>query len=238
MTRRIFTLLVSLAATISVIYAQCPRDEIWYTTTDGKIVNISSATFSKVKSNTYSNGKGVIKFTHELYVIGEYYIMGDDTTEIILTDLENLETITIPDNVGFCISASMMFPPNPFKGCPNLKHIDWELASEDGKYVIDDETCSLVTVAPAGLKSLTIPDGVERIGDDAFDCCKDLISIKIPSSVEGVSNDDFKDCINLQEFSGKFASSDGRCLIRGDKLIKFAPAGLTSYTVPDNVTTI
>lgn len=239
MTRRIFTLLASLAATISVIYAQCPRDEIWYTTTDGKIVNISSAKFSKVKSNTYSNGKGVIKFTHDLYVIGEYYILGDNATEIILTDLENLETITIPDNVGFCISAWMPCPPNPFKGCPNLKHIDWMFASEDGKYVIDDETCSLVTVAPAaGLKSLTIPDEAERIDADAFDCCKDLICIKIPSSVGYVSNVDFKDCINLQEFSGKFASSDGRCLIEDDKLIKFAPAGLTSYTVPDNVTTI
>ena len=235
MTRRIFTLFVSLVATISVIYAQCPSDEIWYTTTDGKIVDISPAKFRSVKSNTYSNGKGVIKFTSDLYAIDKAYIMGDDVTQIILTDLENLETITIPDDAGIIISAWNLFPTNPFKGCPNLKHIYWVYASEDGKYVID-ETPRLVTVAPAaGLKSFTIPDEIEGIADDAFDCCKDLISIKIPSSVESVRGVDFKDCINLQKFSGKFASSDGRCLIQNGELIKFAPAGLTSYTIPNGV---
>ncbi|MBO5716730.1 MAG: leucine-rich repeat protein [Alistipes sp.] len=236
MTRRIFTLFVSLVATISVIYAQCPSDEIWYTTTDGKIVDISPAKFRSVKSNTYSNGKGVIKFTSELYAIGEAYIMGDNVTQIILTDLENLETITIPDDAGFATSAWNPVPTNPFKGCPNLKHIYWVLASEDGKYVIDDMSGGLVTVAPAaGLKSFTIPDEVGSIAGDAFDCCKDLISIKIPSSVEYVRGVDFKDCINLQKFSGKFASSDGRCLIQDGELIKFAPAGLTSYTIPNGV---
>lgn len=235
MTRRIFTLFVSLVATISVIYAQCPSDEIWYTTTDGKIVDISPAKFRSVKSNTYSNGKGVIKFTSDLYAIGEAYIMGDNVTQIILTDLENLETITIPDDAGIIISAWNLFPTNPFKGCPNLKHIYWVYASEDGKCVID-ETPRLLTVAPAaGLKSFTIPDEIEGIADDAFDCCKDLISIKIPSSVEHVRGVDFKDCINLQKFSGKFASSDGRCLIDDGELIKFAPAGLTSYTIPNSV---
>ena len=238
MTRRIFTLFVSLVATISVIYAQCPSDEIWYTTTDGKIVNISPAKFHHVKTNIYSNGKGVIKFFSDVYAIGKAYIMGDNVTQIILTDLENLETITIPDDAGIIISAWNLFPTNPFKGCPNLKHIYWVYASEDGKCVID-EMLHLLTVAPAaGLQSFTIPDEIESIADDAFDCCKDLISIKIPSSVVSVSNVDFKDCINLQKFSGKFASSDGRCLIQDGELIAFAPAGLTSYTIPNNVTTI
>lgn len=234
MIRRIFTLFVSLVATITTIFAQCPSNEIWYTTTDGKIVNISSTKFRSVKSNTYSNGKGVIKFVYDLNFIGEYYIMGDNVTQIILTDLENLETITIPSDaeLGYNI-----FPTNPFKGCPNLKHIDWEWASEDGTYIECD--CSLITVAPAaGLKSFTIPDEVARIDNNAFDCCKDLISIKIPSSVETVRGVEFKGCINLQKFSGKFASGDGRCLIDDGELIAFAPAGLTSYTIPNNVTVI
>ncbi|MBQ3173549.1 MAG: leucine-rich repeat domain-containing protein, partial [Alistipes sp.] len=43
---------------------------------------------------------------------------------------------------------------------------------------------------------------------------------------------------SLTSFYGKFASEDNRCLIVDGKLIAFAPAGLTEYTIPDSVTTI
>lgn len=39
-------------------------------------------------------------------------------------------------------------------------------------------------------------------------------------------------------FSGKYASDDGKCLIKGGTLIAFAPADIMSYTIPDLVTTI
>ena len=48
----------------------------------------------------------------------------------------------------------------------------------------------------------------------------------------------FPVCSSLQEFNGKFASEDGRCLIIDGVLNSFAPAGLTEYTIPNSVTTI
>ena len=43
----------------------------------------------------------------------------------------------------------------------------------------------------------------------------------------------------MASFYGKFASADNRCLVIDDGgLISFAPAGLTTYTIPDSVTSI
>jgi hypothetical protein len=47
-----------------------------------------------------------------------------------------------------------------------------------------------------------------------------------------------RNCQNLTAIYGKFASSDNRCLIVDGTLNSFAPSGLTSYTIPSEVTTI
>ena len=76
------------------------------------------------------------------------------------------------------------------------------------------------------------------IGEGAFNRCSSLTTITIPDSVTVIGYDVFTACSSLQEFSGKFASEDGRCLIINGELNSFAPAGLTSYTIPDSVTWI
>ncbi|MBR5131736.1 MAG: leucine-rich repeat domain-containing protein [Alistipes sp.] len=67
---------------------------------------------------------------------------------------------------------------------------------------------------------------------------KDLTEYTIPESVTSIRKGAFKGCGNLKSFKGKFASEDGRCLIKDGELIAFAPAGLTSYTIPNSVTSI
>ncbi len=88
------------------------------------------------------------------------------------------------------------------------------------------------------LTSVTIGDSVTTIEVYAFLNCTSLTSVTIPDSGTTIGEGAFKDCYSLQEFNGKFASDDGRCLIVNGTLISFAPVGLTEYTIPDSVTRI
>ena len=45
----------------------------------------------------------------------------------------------------------------------------------------------------------------------------------------------FKNCPSLKSFYGKYASDDNRCLIFDGVLQFFAPAGLTTYHIPNSV---
>lgn len=90
----------------------------------------------------------------------------------------------------------------------------------------------------SNLTSITIPEGVTSIGYGAFFTCYSLTSITIPESVTSIGYSPFRACRRLAEFNGKFASTDHRCLIVDDALIAFAPSGLTSYIIPDGVSSI
>ena len=90
-----------------------------------------------------------------------------------------------------------------------------------------------------GLTEFTIPDSVTEIGSSAFYWCTSLTSVTIGDSVTVESVvDAFRACWSLQEFKGKFASEDGRCLIDDGIHYYVAPGGLNEYTIPDSVTTI
>ena len=90
----------------------------------------------------------------------------------------------------------------------------------------------------SSLTSVTIPDSVTKIGYEAFYNCSSLTSVTIGDSVTTIGYKAFHGCYSLQEFNGKFASEDGRCLIIDGTLNSFAPAGLTEYAIPDSVTEI
>ena len=85
---------------------------------------------------------------------------------------------------------------------------------------------------------LTIGDNITRIGDSVFEGCSSLTSVTIGNSVTSIGNLAFYSCSSLQAFYGKYASSDNRCLVVDGVLDTFAPSGLTSYTIPDCVTSI
>lgn len=84
------------------------------------------------------------------------------------------------------------------------------------------------------LLSVTLPDGLECIGDMAF-AATSITEIVIPQTVTAIKDFAFMDCNHLSKFSGKFASEDGRCLVVGDELRSIATAGLISYTIPEGV---
>ena len=188
---------------------------IFYTSTDGKIVtpyktNVFGA---NIISNTYEDGRGVIIFRDDVTSIGgsAFY------------NCTSLTSITIPDSVTSIGEWA-------FRNCTSLTSV-----------TIPDNVTSIGEWAfweCTSLKSITIPDSVTSIGNYAFRYCTSLTSVTIGNSVTSIGREAFNNCDLLTAFYGKFASSDNRCLIVDGVLNSFAPAGLTSYTIPNSVTSI
>ena len=191
------------------------NNEIWYTSSDGKILIPSNADAfgATIVSNEYKNGMGVITFDGNITTIGFYAFYNS-----------NLESITIPESIISIGEAAFAF-------CSNLKGI-----------TIPDGITSIEFMAffrCSNLKNITIPESVTSIGDLAFANCKSIESITIPQNVTTISEGTFHGCQSLAAFYGKFASSDNLCLIVNGVLNAFAPvANTTSYTIPDGVTSI
>ncbi len=106
---------------------------------------------------------------------------------------------------------------------------------------IPESVTSITTGAFANcssLKSFTIPNSVTSIGTEAF-YNTGITSITIPESVNSFGYRVFQNSSHIEKFEGKFATSDGCCLIVDGKLISFAVAcDVTEYTIPDTVTSI
>ena len=191
-----------------------PNDEIWYTSSDGNVVtpHATNAFGANIISNTYENGKGVIKFDAPITSIGYNAFYKSPLT-----------SVTVPDGVT-------SIGQNAFYECTSLTSI-----------IIPDSVTSIVDYAfseCSSLASIAIPDGVTSIGYLAFVGCSSLQSIKIPDSVTRIRDGAFARCSNLQAFYGKYASEDNRCLVIDGVLHSFAPADLASYAIPDSATSI
>ena len=88
-----------------------------------------------------------------------------------------------------------------FYGCTGLLSIEAEntnpsYASEDG--ILFDKEKNTLIFCPAGKAgSLTIPNGVTKIGNYAFSECAGLVSISIPNSVTHIGYSAFYGCTGL-----------------------------------------
>ena len=89
-----------------------------------------------------------------------------------------------------------------------------------------------------GIGIIVFDAPITTIGFSAFKGCSSLTSVTIGKGVTSIRGDAFSGCSSLTSFYGKFASGDNRCLIVDGVLNFFAPANLTSYTIPDSVTSI
>ena len=155
-----------------------PNDEIWYTSSDGNIVtpyNNTSA-LPTIVSNTYVDGKGIIKFETDVTSIGYRAFF----------NCSGLTSIIIPNSVTSIKTSALT-------GCSGLTSVS-----------IPNSVTSIETSAfngCSGLTSVIIPNSVTSIGNYAFKACSGLTSVIIPNSVTSIGNYAFKDCSGLTSIS-------------------------------------
>ena len=135
------------------------NNEIWYTSSDGNIViPYNTSALPTIVSNTYKDGKGVIKCDSDITSIGETaFAYCNSLTSVMIPN-----SVTSIGNDAFtrCSSLSSVIIPNSVKSL--------------GKWAF--YYCS-------GLTSVTIGNSVTRIGDFAFTGCNGLTSISYTGTI-------------------------------------------------------
>lgn len=140
-----------------------PDNEIWYTTTDGQV--IESTFLSDVLSNVYENGKGRMVFRESLTTIPMYCFSGQT----------RLETMSLPESVTTIGTIA-------FAQCENLASIDMP-----GVVTIGPDAFEF-----SGLTgTLILPDSLEDIDQFAFSYCSKLDIIIIPEKVKRIGEGAF-----------------------------------------------
>lgn len=138
-------------------------------------------------------------------------------------------------------------PLQCFKGCTSLTSVTLPNSFER----IGSE-CFYDCIS---LPGITLNEGMKYIGNYAFFGCRSISSITIPSTFAGIGYFAFSNCSSLQSFYGNFSSADNRLLIANGQIkdlagggapgdaeyipantaLFFAPAGLTSYNLPNGI---
>lgn len=168
---------------------------------------------------------------------------GDDSSDEVKDDFT--AEIVIPTNeLWYTSTDGEIIEPSQYAEYAGYgENFDVDIISntyENGKGVItfDGDVTTINDYAFKSnyrLKSVVIPNKVTRIGDEAFGECDYLESVAIPYSVEEIGADAFLWPVSLKEFRGKYASADGRCLIKDDTIIAYAYGSGVNFTIPRGV---
>lgn len=176
-----------------------PDNEIWYTSTDGKIVEPDLSVGKPaltLLSNTYENGKGVLVFEEDLVTIP----FG------LFSFCKTLESVVFPEGViavnnavfEYCeYLVSVRFPSTVtqlggwlFHDCFNLESVN----IPEGVTKIEEAMFAQCYKLP----SVSLPDGLTEIGHSAFCNCWAFESIRIPATVTSLGEGAFAECRGLK----------------------------------------
>ena len=189
-----------------------PYNEIWYTSTTGAVVHpISTNGFgANLISNTYEDGKGILKFDGIVTAIGAYAYNSDYDPN------RTLESVTMPLSVTSIGELA-------FRYCTELKDINLH----DGITHIG-ERAFIYT----GLTEITIPKGLTELSKQVFDSTP-IKSIVIPDNIKIIRERAFDLCDNLETI----VIGDGVTDIELCAFETWRPATV-SVTLGKNVTTM
>lgn len=195
-----------------------PADELWYTTNDGQVIEDDA--FSEVitvASNTYSDGKGIIKFSDTLLGIPDFAFVAYDeeweiTQNLRLTSLQMSDSVTEIGGEAFdqCVALSSITLSS---GLTQIKTTAFS-------------SCH-------ALSSITIPDSVTTIGDYAFNDCQALSSVTLGSGVTTIGESAFQDCFALSTINYNGTTSQWSQISLGEHWNDLAPATVVHCTDGD-----
>lgn len=221
----------------AVVECDVPHNELWYTTThnDTTCPYFHPSLEHSIVSNTYGSEGGVMRFEGDITTIGYMLFFSNHT----------LSSITMPCSVTSIGESA-------FDTCALLSEVNLsaniEYIGKDAFYgckfsefAVPDKVTTIEPYTFGACKNLvtiTLPEGLKKISQFAFTRCIALKSISIPHGVEDIESGAFVDCRSLEKFESRYATADGRCLIKDNTIIAFAPSGLTEYAIENGVTTI
>ena len=180
--------------------------------------------------------------------------IGNSVTSIgymAFNSCRSLTSVTIPSSVVYISSGA-------FNYCSNLSSIN--VASGNTHYssidgVLYNYVQDTLIQCPCAKTSITIPNSVTSIGEEAFCGCTGLTSITIPTSVTSIGDYAFCGCTGLTSITiptsvtsiGDYAFSNCTGLTSIDipnsitsivNRMFYGCTGLTSITIPNNITSI
>lgn len=201
--------------------------ELVYESTDGKVVTpyAAGALNAAIVSNTYADGKGVIRFEKPLTIVGQE----------AFSECVTLKSITLPNSVkqldgwaffgclkmvnitlsnhltsigdaafsGCSALATITIPDSvvslgetPFFGCSGLTAFYGKFASEDNRCLVRDGV--LLQFASKGVTEYVIPESIRAIDAMSFYECYRLEKITFHADIESIGDNAFYYCEKLK----------------------------------------
>ena len=158
-----------------------PNNQIWYTSSNSKVVTPDSHGFSgansseaEITSNIYDNGKGIITFSQDVY----------STAIKTFANCSTLKRVILPESITW-------ISPMTFYKCNELE----DIVLPKGLQRITSNTF----YGCKKLAKIDVPKTIDWIDEYAFQGCSSLTSIVIPDGVTFIGQGAFYECSSLQD---------------------------------------
>ncbi len=247
MTKKLFTLLLAVAASVGTMFASTKIGDLYYN------LDATNQT-AEVTSQNSSYPYWSTTITTAIIPASVTYNSATYSVTSIGYDAfygcTGLTSVTIPNSVTYignyafykCTGLTSMTIPNSvtsigssaFSGCSGLTSVTIpNSVTSIGDYAF---------LGCTGLTSVTIPNSVTSIGDGAFSGCTGLTSVTIPNSVTSIGKYAFSSCSGLTsiivENGNSFYDSRNNC----NAIIEIATntliVGCMNTIIPNSVTSI